>query len=358
MAAPDTDAAPSARGGSPLPPGFGLFRETGVDDPAFRFALPLGMDWTCVGEPGRAPTQPGTASPLAIYSSGGEPRVEVTVSGWLLKRDVAPARFLEIVVEGAAEEILEKRESDAPGGNVLDVLSRQQVEGGRLAIRRTAIKDGARLLVLRVMAREADYAGVVGNVSAIVEGFRFLEPKGWHCAESLSTFSLGQPSDFLLFYPESWRMDGSLVARPQVLTARFRNDLGADAVGVIDLAVVSREAEPQLERFAGEVFHRLERGGLRCATLPLAPAAPFGPFDAAWEATTEATVDGRPLELRLVVGRRPDAWFGFALQGPVRKAAADVWAVNRRALEIVSGLMATPDHPKARWIADAIEAAK
>jgi hypothetical protein len=106
------------------------------------------------------------------------------------------------------------------------------------------------------------------------------------------------------------------------------------------------------------VFERLEKSGMQYSTLELAPVPAFGPFDAAWEGTTEATVNDRPLELRLVIGRRPDAWFMFTLQGVLRAVVVDVWAVNRRALEIMSGRLATPDHPKAPWIAEAFEAAQ
>jgi hypothetical protein len=343
------------RTGTGLPRGFDLWRETRLADPGYRFVLPLPSGWAPAGEPGRPPGKPGAAAPLAGFASPREPRTEATVSGWHLKRDVAPARFLEVVIGLCGEEILERNESDDPGGRVLDVLCRKPVEGGSLAIRRKAIKDGHRLLILRTLSREADYPGVAARLSTMLNGFRFLEPSGWHCAETLSTLSRRLPGDFLLFFPRSWRIEGSVVARPQLFSVRFRNDLDSETVGVIDLAVVSRDAEPELERVAEEAHRRLVRGGLRCTTLPLGPIPPFGPFKAAWGASTEATVDDRPMELYQLIGQRPDAWFVFTLQGPTRKTAADVWVVNRRALEIVSGFLATPDHPCERWISRAFE---
>jgi hypothetical protein len=41
--------------------------------------------------------------------------------------------------------------------------------------------------------------------------------------------------------------------------------------------------------------------------------------------------------------------------GPTRQSAPDVWAVNRRALELAFSLVATPDVPMQGWIAEAIE---
>ena len=98
-----------------LPRGFDLWSETRLADPGYRFALPLPSGWKPVGEPGRPPARPGAAAPLAGFASPQEPRTEATVSGWHLKRDVAPARFLEVVVGLCGEEILERNESDIPG---------------------------------------------------------------------------------------------------------------------------------------------------------------------------------------------------------------------------------------------------
>ena len=357
---PRTGSTPRSRSSSRirresarLPRGFELWKETRLADPGYGFALPLPSGWAPAGEPGRPPGRPGEAAPLSRFASSKEPRTEATVSGWHLKRDVAPARFLEVVTVLCGEEILERSERDGPGGRVLDVLCRKPVAGGSLAIRRKAIKDGHRLLILRTLSREAEYPGVAARLSAMLNGFRFLEPSGWHCAETLGTLSRRLPSDFLLFFPLSWRIEGPLVARPDLFSVRFLNELDSETVGVIDLAVVSRKTEPELEGVAREAFRRLERGGMRCATLPLGPSAPFGPFAAAWGASAEAAVDGRPMELQLRIGQRPDAWFVFTLQGPTRTTAADVRVVNGRALEIVSGFVATPDHPCEPWISRA-----
>jgi hypothetical protein len=77
----------------------------------------------------------------------------------------------------------------------------------------------------------------------------------------------------------------------------------------------------------------------------LIPTKPAEAFEAAWVATQEVKANDRSLELRAYLGRRPDAWFLFHLLGPTRKAAADVWAVNKRALEIMVEFLKTPDNP-------------
>ena len=81
MTTPDRFPSQDSPDPKPLPPGFGLWRENQFEDPGFRFVLPLPQDWVPVGEPGKPPAKPGTAAPLARYTSVEEPRVEITVSG-------------------------------------------------------------------------------------------------------------------------------------------------------------------------------------------------------------------------------------------------------------------------------------
>ena len=120
----------------------------------------------------------------------------------------------------------------------------------------------------------------------MLNGFRFLEPGGWHCAETLGRSRAGCRRLPPLL-PRSWRIEGSLVSRPQLLRPLPQRpglrDRGRDRP-----AVVSRNADPELTRVAEEAHRRLVRGGLRCATLPLGPVPPFGPFEAAWERAAEA----------------------------------------------------------------------
>jgi hypothetical protein len=335
--------------------GFRSHDETGPTDRRYHFSLPLPEKWDRLGEAGEAPSREKPLTFLARYLPTDEPGAEIVVTGRRLARDVAPADLLQPDLESSGEEILHHREVDSLDGRSIDILTRRKTEKGVLVLRRSAVKQGSRMLILHAAATEETYARWADRLAVVAAGLRFLEPGTWHCAEALGTLARKSPSDFLLFYPESWQLEEPVAAGPDILSARLVNRSQEQVVGKVDLAVVSRAAHPSL-RAVVESFHaRLRAAGFEGPPARLERLPPPAAYERAWEGVGEAASEKARVELRLRVGQRPEAWFCFALMGPTRQSAPDVWAVNRRALELAFSLVATPDVPMQGWIAEAIE---
>lgn len=343
---------PDAAGGARA--GFFLLEETGLRDRRFRFALPLPEGWARRGEAGRAPSTESPHEILACFAPPGEPEAEMVVTGRLLAREVAPADLLLSEVERSGEERLRHREVDSEDGRTIDVLTRRRTENGVLVLRRSVMKRGRRMLVLTAAAKEERWARWAAPLAASAAGLRFLEPGSFRCAEPLGTLSRKEPDDFLLFHPASWALGEPVAARPGVVSARLVNGAGEQAVGRLDLAVVARAVRPGPRELVDECVAKLAAGGLEAPPVPLRPATAPAAFRRAWEGVVEATSGEARLELRFAIGERPAAWYCFALTGPARAAAPEAWALNRRALEIAFGLVATPDVPMRGWIAEEI----
>ncbi|MCL4807017.1 MAG: hypothetical protein KJ062_04375 [Thermoanaerobaculia bacterium] len=338
-------------------PGFRWHDETGPAGRRYHFGLPLPEKWDRLGEAGKAPSREEPLTFLARYRPTEGPEAEIVVTGRLLERDVAPADLLLPDLERSGEEILHRREIDSPDGRSIDVLTRRRTERGRLVLRRSTEKRGSRMLVLHAAATEETYDQWADRLSVVAAGLRFLEPGTWHCAEALGTLARKSPSDFLLFYPDSWQVDGP-DAGPDVFSASLVSRLQDRVAGRIDLAVVSRAARPDLRPVVDGFLAGLTAAGFEGPPIPFAPIRPPAAFNVAWEGVGERTSGNARVELRLRIGQRPDAWFCFALAGPTRQSAPDVWAVNRRALELAFDLVATPDVPVQGWIARAIETSR
>lgn len=347
---------PVAQLESALAPGPGSFlhEEAGLGERRFRFALPLPEGWARRGEAGRVPSRTNAHEILACFGPPGEPEAEIVVTGRLLRREVAPADLLLSEVERSGEEILGHRELDSEDGRTIDVLTRRRTEKGVLVLRRSAVKRGARMLVFAAAAKEDRWGRWATPLSVSAAGLRFLDPGSFRCAEALGTLSRREPDDFLLFHPASFALEGPVAARPGVVSARLVNKVEGRPVGRLDVAVVARDARPGPRELVDDYVGALAAGGVEIPAIPLRPATAPAAFLRAWEGVVEATSGEARLELRFAIGERPAAWYGFALTGPTRSAAPDPWAVNRRALEVAFGLVATPDVPMQGWISEAI----
>jgi len=214
---------------------------------------------------------------------------------------------------------------------------------GPVISRWVAVKDYNRLFVLQARCLEADYPTYAVDFLMAVAGFGLVHPGDWPLAERLRSFTRREPGDFCLFHPESWRLVEDASSNDNARVLHIDNEIEETVAGKMTVAVVARDAEDDPQNLANNYLNELERAGLSVSRVPLAPCElSVGGFEAVWQSRMEASRDDLPLEVRITVGRQPDAWFLLALVGPSRAAAPDVWAVNKRAYEILLDWFRTP----------------
>jgi len=273
---------------------------------------------------------------IELFASRDEPYAEVEVVAAWFEREVAAADRLNIWLLCAGETIIERRDVDTIAGRIPDVLTRRRDRERTTISRWLAIKDGPRMFLLRATTSERHYPKFAEAFYVAVSSFRLLSPGRWPLAERLKTFSRALPDDFCLFYPESWNLREQPGNDADSLTLDLSHELDGYPAGRITFAVV-RDAEGMSEASLIERYRQaLQGAGLTLDGLTPQSAEPGTGFQEAWTAEAPATYHGSPVEARLVVRRRPSAWFVAGLLGPPRDVRPDIWAINKRALAIVT----------------------
>ena len=311
-------------------------------DPSFHFDILLPVDWRPVDVPPLPPTRDCPFTSLALFRTLAEPRAEIEIAAALLDREVAPGDWLDCYLESRGETLLYRYDTDTEGGVVSDLLGRSSTPEGPIISRWYAIKDGKHLLVLQGRVMEANYDFFADVFFAAIAGFELVHQGRWPLAEALKTFSRRYPGDFLMLYPESWVGGEDPHGTLSALTVNLRNQVDTTTIGQITVGVVARSAEADPQRLADTFVEQLRGHGVPIDAMRLSPTLAAAGFEAAWQTVERAVGPRGSAEIRLVIRQRPDAWFLFALLGPSRDTAAEIWAVNKRAFDIVLTYLRTP----------------
>jgi hypothetical protein len=313
------------------------------ENPSVGFSMLIPRGWkvqkTCPARPDEGPP----TQLLSIVTSPTNPGVEINVFVMHLDREVAPADMLMSQLLFQGETVLEKRTAPTHGGDDLDILSRAQSPEGGTVLRRLAVKDGKHLFIVRALAKEQDYEHFYLHFAVAVSSFNLLTPGIWPLAESLKSFSRPNPTDFVLFYPSSWQFVRDPDVTKTHLYAELVNQVKERPMGRLLITMMSRSFEPDRQRLVDTIVEQVKPVGLGEALGALQPVEPPVAFEAAWCSQDQGGEP--PVEGRLIVGQRPDAWLIFLLLSPPKETIPTAWAVNKRTLDIVTHFLRTPDYP-------------
>lgn len=323
---------------------FWLCDHTRNQDPALHFRILLPKSWKPVDVPSGSPSVEEPLAQVAYFRTEDEPRAEIDVDVMHLEREVEPSDWLDLYLEARGEQVVSRRDTDSPGGRVPDVLSRMEVEGeGAVLSRWLVLKDWQRLWVVQCRAYEADYPGFAPVFLAAFSGFKVLNPTDWPLAERLRSFSRPEPADFVFLFPQSWELAVDESSNANVLSLQLNNQIGGLAAGKIVFSTVATAVENSAQHLLNTYLDQLRANDIAMAGLELKPRMAVDGFVETWEASGTARRGEGRVETRVVIGRRPEAWFLIALLGPTRESAAEVWAINKRAFYLTLEYLKTPD---------------
>lgn len=314
-------------------------RDVRCSDEAYHFAVWLPREWQLVDDIPVQPPSREAPSLLASFRPTAGPEATLTITAVPLAREMAPADWLDLFLEAAGEVVVARRTIDMPGGAVADVLTRCASEREAVISRWLVLKDYNRLFLLHAHCKEEQYRSHALGFFMMLTSFRLLHPVGWPYAEDLRSFSRRLPGDFCLFYPASWTIQRDPATGEQALEVHILNQGGEAVQGDMSVIVLPRAAESHPQRLVDLFVDHVRQKGERLSPVLLAPAEPVGGFLETWQGQACAAETG--MELRVTVGRRPEAWFLVALLGPARAAQGAVWAVNKRAYDLLLDLFHT-----------------
>lgn len=300
----------------------------------FAIALPPGMGCRAAAAD---PPDVGEQVALARFDDGVRDGRRAGVLALRLARDVDPAAWLELACEARGEQVLRRRVSPTPGGDIPDfVVAGSGRDAGR-ALRRVAVKEGDRLLVLDLRGAPGE-PGESEDLERAARSFALLTPRGGACAEPLAIRSRRAPLDLAFVFPQSWRWREPAGGRPDTWVAELTTSAGRDA-GVISVVASLRAAsEEGPERVLDGALGALRRAGLTFETPTLAPHAvvPEG-AEERLGARAPASLAGVRRALQIGVLRAPGAWVVATLVAPPADAAADRYLVASRAIDVLLG---------------------
>lgn len=339
LAFPIADVPPDPAGG------LTYRRVTDTRNPkaAYHYRIVIPTTWRPVAVPTIPPTSEAPLQVLGLLRDPEDRRAEIEILGVHMDREVGAVDWLDILLAEREETILTRRSVDARLGPVPDVLTRLETPEGAIVSRWLVLKDGPHFFVLHARAHEADYPRFAQVFLTAMQGLVPLHLSSWPLAELLRPYSRSAPGDYLLLHPDSWILTEDRSNNEDVHGLDLINLLHGDAVGRITFVTIKRSREPDPQGVVAKYVARVNLLGADVPVLDLSPAPPAKAFDRMWTARASALRDN--LEIRVVVGERPDAWFLIALMGASRRAAPELWAINKRAHELVVELLRTPETP-------------
>ncbi len=305
-----------------------------ASDPRYHFSIVLPRGWRVDNAAPVAPSaqQPVQVPAMFVVARGQRSRAEVLV--FHLARDIAPVDWLDILLEQRREQVLARREAEAPGGACPDVLSRLAVGRGAYISRWTALKRGPTLFLAHCSTPETEYPQNARDFATAVSEFRLLEPLDWPFAERMHMLRMPIPAGVGVVLPRSWSLRRDDGPNTRAVSYSATSAVGENQLGLLTLAGVTGAAELSAEGLVESYLSELRRNRVGVHQMPLRSTTANLPFTAAWRGRVEGMRQGGQVEVRALVGRCQAGWLLIGMLGPVRAANAWVWAVNRRAFEI------------------------
>ncbi|MGE0788172.1 MAG: hypothetical protein AB7S26_21045 [Sandaracinaceae bacterium] len=301
------------------------------DDPRGHYELLMPEQFRPVDKPFGMPSNEESPVQVSLFQTMEPPLAELEITGMFLRREIAPADMLELLL--ADQTIVEQRRVPSPGGDLLDALTR--VGGERPYYSRWwTVKDGGsdggRLYVLEARAEEAIYPQVQDQLSTMLASWKLLHPTDWDYFEELRQLARRTPNDFVFFYPASWQIDLK-TDEPDEVMADLWQVMGDKLAGRITVLSRPGQIAPDaaIDRYA-------ESLGAPVAWTDLEEMAPFGGLERAWTRRGRTHLGEAVADLTVRVGQKGGGTIVFALAGVSASVDAFAYASMRRALDVLT----------------------
>jgi hypothetical protein len=323
------------------------FDDTRFPNPELHFSVTVPSSWRVIDV--KDPVSTSKLNLIALYKSvGEEPLAELEISFARFHHEISPNHWLEILLSSLNEQIIERKEHVTEGGICPDYLTSRETEEGPVISRWLALKDwaqegGANMILLQATTLAANYENLAESFLLAISSFKLLNPSTWPLAERLTTFTRRVPGDFLLAYPESWLIHEDPDNAADHLQFTLIKKLSDDITGKIFIAAVAKHKLQSPLEVITSFTAKYKQMDMPVEIGQITEAPLFGGMLKVWAATVVITPPvGNPVSNSVLIGSRPDAWFYIELTTPSKEDNFMLWAINQRALEIITLYFKTP----------------
>lgn len=292
------------------------------------------------------PTPPSIQQPFVdcAYFKSPDGQMEVIVQSSFMESELALQHYLEYLAQLAGETIEHLRLIDDNPDQPDLLVSRKFPDGQTWITRRMGYKvyggDCAVILVVHAAVNLDYYAKHAELLYCMASSLQPLEKPAYALAEKLRIFSKRYPGDFATYIPESWQElhhhNNSMKKYNAVFTKKLRNKIS----GVLNISTLSVD-EAYAPQVALKRFHEgYAKQGMQMHTIPLVKSTEIKCFASTLKGEMEfpASADQPQLknQITFYIAEFKGAWFYIEMFGPARSTDFEAWAINWRALNLVT----------------------
>lgn len=273
-------------------------------------------------------------------------RAELSVGVALIDREVNASDWLALFLEQNGERITKKEEARSEVGSTAIITSEVDAGGERVASMSLAVKDGPRMFLLRGRAED----GIFGELSPIFDeacrSFRLLFTCRSPFSEKISRFTRTHPAYLSFCHPGSWSLTERTLVADRGILVGLRDDSSGTIAGSLTVLWIARSCEPDIQPAVGHHLETLRDLGMTVGQLTPSvaegePSTLRGVTMKSFEAIAQAVGGSGDLVVRITAVEPAEQPFHglVALLGPARTFVPALWAVHKRAAEIVLNSM-------------------
>ena len=308
--------------------------------PSGAFSIALPQNWQIDrDQPNAIPDTDNPVVPLARFSPGtdaalgADDGVEIVVWAAVLAREIHGADWLHQWITSQGFKTIDARELPTKFGIMGDALATREKDGATTLHRLYVVKDGDLIFLIdgRVKATPGlDKQAFQEIVLMAMMRFRLLAASGQLYAEPFEALSLSGPSGGIsLIAPQSWTRTDSDDAPVKGAAMVLSNSVGAAVVGSMVVALgADRDDVTVIEE---ATLEKLRNQGYEVAA-PGTVLIERSDENVSYQVLRYEGGDVVALSARMTLGEKP---VSIILVTPSDKEAFEVWAVNRRAFDIV-----------------------
>jgi hypothetical protein len=309
-------------------------------DPLWNFHLL--MDRAGRAEARPAVIEPGGPPTSLVLLTRPDPPCDVEIFGQWLPAEVHPADWLDLYLAAGRVRPISARYVRMPAGAVGDVVGTWTANDVQWIGRFFCLKAGARLFLLRLRAREADYPYVADDFFASIASFTVTEQGSGPFAEEMRWIEQAAPIRCRVALPVSWEV--TIEPSDEALSA-FHADLispgvaGPALVARLSFGLSGPEHVPGHQEAFADAMEAVRGAGWVISPNPPERETALSPFSESWLSISPAQVNDQKAQLRCRVLRHSGAWIVVLVICIDAQTSPWAWMRAKRALDIATSFI-------------------
>jgi hypothetical protein len=325
---------------SAAPADFRTVEFTRTADPDWHFRIAARAEWRLAPSSAEGPA-PGAPASLALFKMDLPARADIEVTGHAIEREVDPADWLDEVMRLEERQVISRHAVRVASGVAGDVVATWRHEGEELAGRFFAVKWGPRLFLVAVRARAADYPAVAEHAFLSIASLEPVDDSKALLAEPVKVIEDSMPVDWKAVIPDAWRVrmdeNEAPIGSFQAMLVRGYDLSTVD--GRLSFGVMLRSAAKKPRDAANRFLDAVREEGIQLDNDHFEPEEARSPFERSWYFVGKGARGGKEAEVRCRVMMHPTVWAVAGVIGPLREHDVVAWMENKRALDVVTGML-------------------